>query len=236
MTLPGIQNMVSIFTCTLVCGIVPVLQFRRIKEEDDNVKLLAAYTAVHNIIILLVVVLFGKGNSRYMLTSIFPLVVLSARYIYVYWFSRKNYKATFWRSVFVFATLVECLCVISIGRNWRAAVAEKREFSNVILEHNLNKGYATYWNAYTNEVYSNLQVRFGGLQIDDGAVKSFDWLVDGDVFEPQDGINTFIALTYEEIQTVPDIAVQFGNLIDEFDVGELHVFVYDYDIAEKLIR
>lgn len=234
-SITGFRNLVSITLCIIMCFVVPYLQIRNYKNERDEVQLFCLFTLFHNLILIMVVVFFNETFSRYMLSSAMALVLMSSRYIYDNWIEQESFRKDVWRSLFIFAVLVECAGIIKQGVGYKATLAEEKAFNAELVNEGFSKGYATYWNAYTNEVYSDGKIRYAGVHITDGKVVPFRWLVDDSAFEPQDGISTFLALDDEELQQATnELEKQFGQPIDEFELNGFHIFVYDYDIATVL--
>lgn len=107
----------------------------------------------------------------------------------------------------------------------------KKEFNQELISHGLTKGYATYWNAYSNEVYSDLQISFGGVSIYENSITPFYWLVDSDVYEAEDK-NTFLLLNKEENDMINyNLSNICGEPIENFIVQGMYVYVFDHDIV-----
>ena len=157
--------------CIIIFFIVPILQWKRLNEEKEEVLFFFIYGAVHNGIMIVLSVLFGKAMEvRYLLTAIFVTIIISARYIWVYWIHAINMKKVIWSGLFVIAVVVQCSTLSCKSVGWRQRVDEKKRFCQELVDQGLSKGYATYWNAYSNEIYSDMQLKFGGVYIEGGAM------------------------------------------------------------------
>ena len=227
----GIRNFISIIMCTIVCFIVPSLQLKKIKNETKSVQFFYIYGIIHNLIMVVLAILFGKTETRYLLSSVFVFIIISSRYIYEYWILQKNYKKNMWIGLFVFATIIECVGLGLNSVDWDKKLNEKKEFNQILIDYDLTKGYSSYWNAYTNEVYSDLKIKYGGVAIYDSAVKPFLWLVDSEVYIPEDK-HTFLLLSEDENNLISsNIDSIFSKPIDKLEIDDKYIYIFDYDIA-----
>lgn len=233
-SITGIRNFVSITICSIVCVIVPILQARKIKSEKEEIQFFYYFVIVHNLIMGLLAIFFGKIESRYMLTSVIAFTMISARYIYTYWIEQENIKQYVWIGLFTIATLIECAGLYVGGSGWSNVIAEKKELNRILLESGLTKGYATYWNAYENEVYSDLQIKMGAISIKKDLMLPYKWLVDSEIFIPED-MNTFLLLSEEENQMMArNLEDIFGEPLYSFMNKEMYIYVYDHDIIKDI--
>ena len=236
-SLDGIWSMCSVVMCAIVAFVVPVLQAVKLKQEPGYVKFFYTFGLIHNLIIfVLAVFLMGKDEARYLLTSVFFLVLLSARYIYVYWINQKCFEKYIWTLLFVAASLLGC-CVLTVNSNgWENGLAEKERVTAELMERGLTKGYGDFWTACGYEVYSDFEVQFGSLEMYDDGFFVHEWLIDGNVFTPHDG-NTFLLLSEAENDLYTDLlAEKFDTPIDYFECEGNCIYVYDYDIVEDMIE
>lgn len=253
LSIQGISNIVLIIMCIIIFFIVPILQWKRLNEEKEEVLFFFIYGAVHNGIMIVLSVLFGKAMEvRYLLTAIFVTIIISARYIWVYWIHAINMKKVIWSGLFVIAVVVQCSTLSCKSVGWRQRVDEKKRFCQELVDQGLSKGYATYWNAYSNEIYSDMQLKFRGVYIEGGAMTwstyltpkfgsvyigespcltPYSWLVDSKTYTVED-LKTFLLLSEEENTLMRDKLEYFlGKPIDRFCLYNMYVYVYDHDIS-----
>ncbi len=230
----GIRNMVSVCACLLVVFIIPVLQFRKLKGESEGYVFFYIFGIVHNLIMFLLAILFGKTAGRYMLSSIFICMMVSAHYVIQYWYKPKNLQKIVCSTAFITAVFVQCIALLYQSRGWQVLLEDKREFAQILIDHNLTKGYASFWNAYTNMIYSDLKLEMGGVLVREESITPFRWLVDADIFEAED-TSTFLLLSEEEKELISsNINDWFGSSVEEFVLDNMYVYVYDYDIVSNI--
>ena len=232
LSIHGLGDMVSIISCGIVCFIVPILQGRRIKSESREVQMFYIFGLSHNALLIFASAIFGliTITTRYMLSTVFVFIVMSSRYIYVYWISQRNFRRHMWTTFFAMAAFMECLVLMTYSVNWNAAVTDRKAFNQKLLDMGLEKGYASYWNAYNNEVYSDLRIRYGAVVLNQGYASRLSWLVDEEVFTPSEG-ETFLLLSSEEAQMLGDgISAIFGNPVQTMEYKGIYVYVFDHDI------
>lgn len=230
-SLAGMINLISITMLVLLCFVVPYLQAKKLKDENDNVKFYYIFAMSHNAVLIMTCVFFGQvETARYLLTTVILFIVISSRYIYNYWLNNDT--------VGILLTIAFVFCVVIEGSNmsrdtigWQDELAHKTELANFLKENNLTKGYATYWNAYETQIYSNSEVELGGIEIDKDGLTPFYWLVDDSVYEPVDS-NTFLLLTAEEHDALKfNLVSKFGAPIQELRCGDSYIIVFNYDIV-----
>lgn len=229
----GIGNLILIIFCAFTVFIGPILQLSRIKEEEESVVFFYIFGLLHNFIMLLVAIFFGKTVDRYILTSIFVNIIITSQYVVRYWLKKDNLQKIVVSICFIVASSILCISLLEQSIGWREIVTVRKDFTKELLNHDLHKGYASYWNAYTNEVYSDLQLQIGSINMDENGISPYYWLVDTEVFQVEDE-NTFLLLTQEEKDTIGNnIPILFGKPIEEFAVSGMYVFVFDYDIIKN---
>lgn len=230
----GISNMISVAACVLIVFVIPIMQLIRLKEESEATVHFYLFGMVHNFIMLLMGVLFGKIYSRYMLTSIFVCMMISAHYMMTHWMSPNTLQRKMRIAVFIAAAVVQCARMLSHSAGWAESLKEKKEFAQELAGRGLEKGYATYWNAYTNEVYSDLQLRMGGIYVNKRGISLHKWLVDQDIYQIEE-TNTFLLLSAKENKVIsrklPDL---YGNPVQKFMLDDMYIYVFDHDIIENI--
>lgn len=229
-SLHGISNLISIFMCTLLCFVVPYLQGKCINKESKAVKFFYIFSMSHNSVLIMTCVFFGQvAVARYLLTTVVLFVIISARYIYCYWLNDKA-LGKFLLGGFVFCVLIEGSLISTNSFGWKQTLSQKKELARVLEENNLKKGYATYWNAYNNQVYADSKIEFGAINLGPDGTHPYYWLVDSDVFLPEKE-STFLLLTSQEHDSLEfNIIKTFGAPVKEINCGDYYVIVFDHDI------
>lgn len=235
LTSGGICNVISICVCLLFVFIIPVLQALKIKNEDDFFQFYFSFSIVHNSIMMIMITFFGKTETRYVFTTVFMFVVISSHYVVKYWIAEKNFRKYIWTGMFFLVAMIQSLCVINLSVGWTNRLKERREISKEIQNHGLTKGYATYWNAYSNQLYSNMQITYGGTMIFNNSITLYYWLVDDSAFE-QSTERTFLMLDRNEIASLDEKIMQrmLKKADEVFNVKNYTVYVFDYDICVEL--
>lgn len=237
-TVEGIRNLISISVCLLMVFIVPVLQAGKIAQETKGVQLFYIFMVFHNLIFVLLGVLFGKAaTARYMLSVVYVSVIVSSGYIMRYWISGSRDCRMIWSSLFIAASVFSCAAMILQGSGWQQQVVSKKQCMNRLIEKGFDryKGYATYWNAYESEIYSDLRLHFAAVSYENDPlrIRSFPWLVDMERYLPQEQ-GSFFMLDAEENEEIGDSLEQiYGSASEIFCLNDWYVYVWDYDICEN---
>ena len=234
-SLDGIWSMCSVVMCSIVVFVVPVLQAWKLKKETPYVQFLFAFSVIHNLIMfVLAVFLEGKDESRYLLTSIFAWILVSARYIYVYWIRQEHFEKIIWTAMFTVAAVLGCAALGVNSNGWETRLEAKKAVVSELADKGLTKGYGSFWDVYGYEIYSDFEVRFGGMEMYDDDLIAHFWLTDGDVFIPEER-STFLLLDDEENERYQYLlAEKFEAPIDYFEIDGNHIYVFDYDIAADM--
>ena len=161
-SIAGLQSLVGLVICIIVCFVIPILQAVKIKNESQDTQLYFTFGVAHNLVLFMVAVLCGKNSERYLLSSAYVWIIISARYLYTYLLDNKKYKAVLWEALFVVAIFVEGAALIQSTADSSIGVSSYAKICDALKEHNLSKGYATYWVGYPVEVYSNNDIKIGG--------------------------------------------------------------------------
>ena len=225
------------------------MQIRKYKQESREVRFLIVFTIVHNIeMALLIAMLMGEHvHAYYYQSSIFLLILISTRYIYEYWIKKKDLNSILTVFCYTAIFLIYFISLTYPNRSWKADLESQKSLCRTLEEHGLTKGYASFWNAYKYEIYSDLNIEFCGMPENDpeepldiyNNITPYYWLVDSNRYIPEEGKRTFLLLNEDEnsrMQINPE--ERFGKIKDKFRVedymGKYYVYVWDYDIAERL--
>ena len=229
----GIWNLFVLVLCPLVCFVVPVMQALKLQAETAEVKLFYIYGLLHNALLFITIVLFGNiDSSRYVLSTVFVNIAICSRYIYVYWLKESIFNDLLWSTLFAAFACLACFMIVSQSGGWAGTLSAQKQFGKKLMDRGLEKGYATYWNAYNNEIYSDLNIRYGAVNIMNGEkMTPFLWLVDKDVYTPEEK-NTFLLLGEQENASLSaSIPLIFGDPVEVLHENGGYIYLFDYDIA-----
>ncbi len=231
-SIQGVRNALSAIVCTLIIFIIPILQMKKISKESKEVKGFYTFSALHNLIMLLMVIWCGYTTPRYLLSSFFLCIVISSRYIWKYWLNEWNLQSLCWGTMISATTIVMGGFILVLSRGWTHSLQTKLEFIQVLELCGTTKGYATYWNAYNNDVYSDMTLDISAVNISASNIEPYKWLVDSGKF-CEDSPNSFLMLTEEENAIIEEQLESIcGTPINYFLVEGMHVYVYDHDIMK----
>lgn len=251
-TLNGVQNLISIATSFLIVFYIPFLQLKKIRNEKEEVLIFCVFGVFHSLIIFIVMVFLGRtGLVSYVLTTIYICILISSRYVMVYWLKKKGLKNLMFVFFFSIFSIVQITSTVLLTENWKQKVIVQKSFANELVKRGLNKGYSTYWNAYSNDLYSDYKLKIAAININKNNMNivPFKWLTDISWFNEEKNVKTFLLLTKEENKNIEtNLNSIFGNPIDKFTLNnvyrysleqgkivldEMYVYVFDYDIIKN---
>jgi len=107
---------------------------------------------------------------------------------------------------------------------------------SLLREHDLEYGYASFWNASVNTVLSAGDVRIAGVNINSDGITPFRVLTSEAWYRPSFYRGpTFLILSAQEEKLISDhILTLLGQPTVIHDVDHFRVLVYDFNIMEKL--
>lgn len=249
MSIHGLRSLVSITLCIIICLIVPIFQAKRLNTERQAVVYFFYFVLIHNAIIFVFSALMDFTSYYHVLGNVMLFGILSARYIYAYWISNVDIRVgIFWGALFFVAVCISSLGLINNSSGWRETLEKREKISNELIARDLHKGYATFWTAYSNEIYSNAQIKYCGVKIAAERLQKYSWLVDSDRYFLDDE-KTFVMLTKEEMEGINDrILYGYSVPVDEFVIEDVlftsneeeyntdvYVFVYDHDYGINVV-
>ncbi|PHU36158.1 hypothetical protein [Pseudobutyrivibrio ruminis] len=242
----GVLNIISIITVLTVCIIIPIMQLIKFPKESDNVKFFIVFAVCHNATLLGVAILLGKNIERYLLSSIYVFILVSARFIYEYYIKENRFK---YIAICIIAvlSLIEATHMIKITRGWDDIYASHMRVVKELEDRGYEKGYGGYWTALMYEVYANGDITFGEVDIRKKA-QPWTWNIDFSVYGKKSD-TSFLMLTEKELNLMEkELDSYFGEakeyfVVDDvylFDytnlsyyIGDLYIYGYDYDIYEN---
>lgn len=185
---------------------------------------------IHNLEMIIMVIFTNKFVPRYLLTTVHVCEIITAVYLFNH-LKTEHVKKCF-LIVFTRIVAIYSLALYLDSKGWADRLASYRIISEELVNHGLHKGYAFYWNAYNNEVYSNLQLEMAAVGGDAAVLNGeYRWLVDNDRFEASDGETFLILSASENEQYGQFVAPTFGAPKESFIAGDMYVYVWDYDIV-----
>ncbi len=235
----GIRNLISIASCLFIFYIIPFWQIRHYKEESQEMQFFILYGAVHNAVMLILILFFGKTTDRYLLSTVFVFIIWSGNYISKFYTEKNNLKrvaAVFAAAVF---TIVQSISLSTLGTGWQARLAGREMVTDVLESKDLRYGYATYWYAGCHTLLSDFKVQVNAVTINEKRIQPHYWL-SSEKWYDQEAYKgkTFLMLDDNENRQLKNTKImkELGNYKDMFKIDgtNLNVYVYDYNIMQYL--
>ncbi len=233
----GIMNILRLFTAILFLIVFPILQIRKFKEENHATKFFILFVAVHTaeiVILALFTEIITDATARYWLPVEIMLLFLSAHYIYKYVLSKRGTLI----SLVVSCIVVVCVAPATVDKltsfiGYKDQMNEKTAIIDFLKENDLDRGYATYWNAGVYTVLSNGEIEINSVI--NGQLKPYYWLNSSARYS--DEVNpgkTFLMLTESENAEFPvDSLKLLGKPEKVLNAYGYVVYVYNYNIARN---
>lgn len=222
--------------------IFPVFAYKKYREERLEIQFFLVFTAIHTVEVLVLLIITNGGYDapamgRYLLTSIILLQIASINYIYTYYLRDENVLSALTALVVSIFAVASMFTVCKDIAGYKDQYAEMKGVSEFLIQHDLNYGYATFWNAGKNTVLSNGKVQINSILATNGKVSPSYWLTSKEWYQPEyySG-NTFLMLSSDELaEYAPDgyghTALGEPDKIETY--GNFSILIYDYNIAER---
>ena len=228
----GFQNIITLVCFFLIVFFIPILQLKKLKYETEEVRIFYIFGFFHSLINFIVIVFFGKtAMTSYVLTTIYICILISSRYIMVYWLNKKTINRGIILFIYFFFFVIQLISTYMLSKRWVDKLVRQKKFTNQLVEKGLYKGYGTYWNAYNNNLYSDYRLKIAAIDISENKIEPFKWLTDISWFNVEKNIKTFLILSKEENERMKSkIEVIFGKPQYNFLLDEKNIYVFDHDI------
>lgn len=233
----GIMNILNLFTAVLFLLVFPILQIKKFKEESQGLKFFILFFAIHTaeiVILALFTELMTETTSRYWLPVEFMLLFLSAHYIYKYILS----KPKAFGALVITCVLTVCIEPATFGKlssfvGYSEKMSNKTAILECLKENDLERGYATYWNAGVYTALSNGKIEINSVET---KIRAFNWL--NSYARYSDEVNpgkTFLMLTESENASLAgtDTMKRFGEPENVISAHGYVIYVYNYNIARN---
>lgn len=234
----GIKNLIRIIVGILIFIVFPILQIKKFKSENQRMQLFILFAIVH-IAEILILSLFCDvlgDSARYLFSSEFLLFFLSSNYIFKYLLKKRKTLL----NVMVIVSLVIYAGIASLPKakvliDYKDELAISRDLTNHLKDEGLTFGYATYWNASNNTVYSNGEVEINGINLGN-KIEPYYWLTSKQRYtdEAHTG-KSFLMLTPEEnnLFMASSSYTDFGQPLNYEEYGGFCIYSYDYNISHN---
>lgn len=246
-----IINVVAISVSLLACVIFPVLQAIEFKKLNEKEKIYFVFTIMHNAELLIVILLGNMLQPRYLLSSVFLLLIVSANYFYKKLMVLNNiWIQNITVIIFLLVTAYFCRDVLKLTYGWQDKYYAEKDLAQQLVDNGITKGYSSFWLGYPNEVYSNGELTFGGVDIADASFMKQYSNCDNSCYEYKDG-KCCLILSAEEYETLVGLhGMSFMNTFvgepidvlafsspyykDLYKTGGLVVYIFENDICDRL--
>lgn len=235
-SLEGIENFILLFVALLVVFVVPILQGIKIREEKRYTQFFYIFGIVHNIIMVMMTVFFEKTATRYLLSSVFVCILISSHYMYKYWFTQKSVEKYVYVIVYIGMTCLLGIVLLLHSVGWNEKLTREKAFNELLCEKSVVKAYATYWNAYNNQIYSDLRIDYGGIDIYGENIKAHKWLVDDNAYDKSDGRSALILSKKENKYMKEQFKYLLDWAVESYVENGFYVYIYDEDIADEIFN
>lgn len=233
LSLNGIINIISFAMCGIICFVTPYKQLKKIYTEQNNIQYFVYVVIVHNILLMIFAICCDKLTNRYMLTSLMLFMLLSSRFIYNYLVNDKSIITYLLVSLFAICVFVESMFYLEKTYKWYDIVLYKKDFTETLISKGVTKGYASYWHAYNYEIWSDYQIDYAAVIVNENTLIPYMWLVDSMDYVIDDNKQYKSALILNQIENdiySKNIYSAFGEPSEIYKDQDLYIYVFNYDI------
>lgn len=230
-SIEGIKSLIGMLIFLMVSYSV-IYTIRRYKEQNLINKILIVAILIQTLAYTFSN-LCTENNARYLVPCVIYMCILSGRSnIYNLICNTINIKP-----LNKFLSLGITILMI-IGVLTRIVVPPQVEqpidkIANVLIENNLERGYATYWLSHSVTVASEGKVRVADIVYDSDNISQYRWMSKNSWY--QEPANFVIVDRKEnEGEAVGMYYNILGLPIQQIDIDDFSILIYDYDISTQL--
>lgn len=218
-------NIIALLVAFLICVALPLIRLSNFKSCIEAEKTFLLFGMVHNVMLIGIALLLSKVEERYLLSSIYICIIISSQCLVD--ILKQNKKiSNILVLVFLALSVFQMILLVKTTYGWKDNLASQKDFCQQLVDKGITKGYATYWNAYTNEAYSENKISFGAIKPSERKLEKYYWLVDDSAFEKKEG-KSCVILTRKENKLYGDaVYIQCGEPSDDFIYK--NAYVYDF--------
>lgn len=246
-----VYKIVAITVGTLIWIVIPVLQAFEYKKLNEKEQIFFLTALVHNVELFLVIIVCDMLQARYTLSTIFMCLMVSGNYIYKK-LAQLEFKKLRVAIVCLFALVSLGLCrdLVRHSIGWNDKMNAQKQIAEELVAHDIAKGYASFWNGYPVEVYSNGKITFGGVDISEASLMKQYSNCDNSCYEYMEG-KSCVMLSEKECDDLRNVLGDgfihqiIGDPSEVFEIvnplfQELYgtnkfiVFVFDKDVCDRL--
>jgi hypothetical protein len=237
----GILSIIRLVVFVAISIVFPVLAYKSYSTETRNTQFFLCFTLIHVIETLIIVTMTCMvdytGVSRYLLTSIVLLNMVSANYIYTHYFKEENLMSFLYSVGISVVTVVMMFPAVKSISWYQPELDSMRGLTAYLQEQGLSYGYSSFWNAGINTALSNGKVQVNGVLVDSNQVHPYYWLSSKDWYEPEfhQG-DSFLLLSSSEVEEYAPTGysnTRLGEPDKLLNYGDFTILVYDHNIAEN---
>lgn len=251
----GFMKCVNFIYCILLFGVIPILgikNYKRVKHPFS--RFVIAYVWISNTLLFFIAIIIGRADiPRYFLNIYLDNIILAAVLIGEFLESPSVHKH-------IRTGLLSLIVIYAISNHtffWYDQILTKdydgpQSLVLFLEDHELDYGYATYWNAHKYTILSGGSTQINNISINNQNIAPHKWLTNLHYYDPEyHHGSTFLMLTTEEsAKYFPDGIEQskYGEPQDiltfgyhtfvqkdypEYEYVEYVIYVFDYNIMEK---
>lgn len=237
----GILSVIRLVAFVALTIIFPILAYKNYDGETKQTQFFLCFTLIHVIESIIVIIMTCMvdytGVSRYLLTSIVLLNLVSTNYIYNHYIQKENLLAFLYSMGVSIITIVMMIPAVKSVFWYQSTLDSMKGLTIYLEDQGLTYGYSSFWKAGTNTVLSNGDVQVNGILISPNQVAAYYWLSSKDWYDPEfyKG-KSFLLLSNTEVgEYAPNgyANTKLGEPDEVLNYGDMVILVYGYNIAEN---
>lgn len=187
-SLEAIFTVIKFFVFIVITFVIPALAYMNYGRESARTQTFLIFVGLHVVEVIVVITFTNMlnyvGASRYILSSIILLNLVSAHYIYNHYVQHKNLLGYFYRVVIAGLSITIMLPLIPACLTYYPKLEQMKGLTHFLEEENLSYGYSTFWNAGKNTILSNGAVQINAITVSAGKISPHYWLTSTDWYQP----------------------------------------------------
>jgi hypothetical protein len=219
-------------------GIVIVIVYGLIslgKSKDMGARYVSLFSTSSIAITFLVTSMTDMGENRYW------QVAISIAFIFGFaaFLESKNGKSWIFTTLTFLVISVNIVSVTAFGVFQPSSSSESspRKLQSFLSSHDLDYGYASYWNASKYTILSESELIIRPVHVLDNSVMPFRWLSSETWFRGSSKDKSFLLLDNLEKEILIEADLEALGVAPKtrLTFGESVIYVFDFDLADRVV-
>lgn len=234
-SLLGISNFIKLAFCLLFMVFVPIILFKRYKENDEKINFLLIFNTCSWLVMIYIFIFSSSffhhySELKYFLFNMVISLILGLYCVYKYLAIHHNMK--FLINTFLICYIISNLytTAIVIDEHDQDEMDRRYEVVKVLKENDLTFGYGDFWSGLFVNFFSDYQIEVASVEFD-SEIEMYRWYSDERLYSKKYHTGkTFILIDNSKYINRKDIyEEEYGIADDIVECSNYSIMIYNHN-------